>query len=102
VELFPLSNAKLVCPHCGGAVTSIHPYYTAAERSLDLQFFSQWWLYPLAGVVGMIWWPLGIAATIAVFFRDLRKAKRARLYCCKVCDIQLTYEEASSDEKHAT
>jgi hypothetical protein len=98
VGLFPLPNAKLTCPHCGGAVTSIHPYYTAAEKSLDLQFFSQWWLYPLAGLIGVIWWPLGVAALGAVFFRDLRKAKQARLYRCKSCGIQLSYDEALSSE----
>jgi len=59
-------------------------------------------LYPLAGLIGIIWWPLGLAAMAAVFFRDLRKAKQARLYCCKACDIKLSYEEALSGEKHAT
>jgi hypothetical protein len=96
--LFPSLNAKLICPRCGGSVTSIHPYYTATEKSFDLQFFRQWWLYPVAGLIGIIWWPLGLAAMIAVFFRDLRKAKQARLYCCKACDIKLSYEEALSGE----
>jgi hypothetical protein len=100
--LFPLPNEKLICPRCGGDVTSIHPYYTAAEKSFDLQFFHQWWLYPLAGLIGMFWWPLGLAALVAVFLRDLNKAKRARLYRCRACDAQLSYEEATTGEKQAT
>ena len=99
MRLFPLANAKLICPRCSGPVANIHPHYTAAEKSIDLQFFSQWWLYPLVGLIGIIWWPLGIAAMGAVFLRDVRKAKKARLYCCKACDLKLSYEEALLTEQ---
>ena len=102
MALFPEVNAKLICPKCGGAVTTIHPFYTATEKSFDLQFINQWWLYPLAGFVGIIWWPLGLVAVIAVFFRDIIKAKKSKLYCCKTCNLKLSYVEAKTVEKNAT
>lgn len=99
MELTPSQDAKLACPKCGGAVKTIHPYYTVMDKWFMVGLKHQFTWYILAGILLAVWWPLGIAAFFLAWLKGVNEAKSAVLYRCEKCSSELSFAEAEAAAK---
>ncbi len=102
MESIPSENQKLICPSCKEEVETVHPYYTASEYLMFTSAKNQYTWWVLIGALAVIFWPLGIAAYIILYFHEIKESKNKKLYKCKKCNTQVSYQEASNAANNAT
>lgn len=95
MELTPSQDTKLACPKCGGAVKTIHPYYTVMDEWLIVGLRHEFTWYILAGILFVVWWPLGLVAIFLVWLKGVNDAKSAVLYRCEKCSAEFSFAEAA-------
>lgn len=89
---------NLECPHCGGSIKTVHPYYTVEDRSMELHSIHSIWIWTPGTILLFIWWPLGILGLLLAWLFLGKKSKSELLYKCTKCNTKLSFESVTMKE----